>query len=263
MKQLFWKRMTLIFITFFILQALAITSVSAETDKQRIFDEAGLLEKADLELLENIALNTSNEHKTDFIILTTENGYSAQELKKYVQDMYDENGYGYDKTHGNAAIMAVDSSSREVYIEGFYHAEDRLTNERVELVLDKIVGDLGVESYYQAFLGFIDESSRYMQYKPGANPDSLFLKVQFHFIVSLLLGAGIVWFMAYNSGGKVTTNARTYRDEQNTRVLDARDVYLRTTVTKVRKPQNNSSSGGGGGGRTGGGHSHSGGGRSF
>ena len=71
--------------------------------------------------------------------------------------------------------------------------------------------------------------------------------------------------MAYNSGGRVTVSEGTYRDFSSSRVVDRRDNYLRTSVTKTRKPSSDNNSSGGGfsgggssGGTTSGGHSHSG-----
>lgn len=59
--------------------------------------------------------------------------------------------------------------------------------------------------------------------------------------------------MAFNTGGKVTVNARTYHDQKNTKVKQRKDQYIRTKTTKRKKPSNNSSggsAGSGGGGTT-------------
>ncbi len=86
----------------------------------------------------------------------------------------------------------------------------------------------------------------------------------FQIVVSLVIAGIIVGAMAYNSGGRVTVSQGTYMDFSNSKVINRRDNYLRTSVTKTRKPSNNNKSsgggfgGGGGGGTTSGGHSHSG-----
>lgn len=237
---------------------------ASDATKQRVFDDANILQEDDLSKLEETAEVHSIDHQTDFIVLTTDEGFTQAELKRYVQDMYDEQGYGFDKKHGNTALLALDENSREVYIAGFYKAEKYLNNKRVELVLDEMMGALRSDNFYRAFDTFILTSSEYMQFSSWVNPESILLKSSFQFIVALILAGAIVGTMAYNSSGKVTTNLNTYLDTQRTKVLQKRDRYIRTTVTKTRKPKNNSSSGGGGGGgRTSGGHSHSGGGRSF
>lgn len=237
---------------------------ASDATKQRVFDDANILQEDDLSKIEATAEEHSIEQKTDFIILTTDEGFTQAELKRYVQDMYDEQGYGFDKKHGNTALLALDVNSREVYLAGFYKAEKYLNNTRVELVLDEMMGALRSDNFYRAFTTFIVTSSEYMQFSPWVNPESILLKSSFQFIAALILAGAIVGMMAYNSSGKVTTNLNTYLDTERTQVLKKRDRYIRTTVTKTRKPKNKSSSGGGGGGgTTRGGHSHSGGGRSF
>jgi len=89
-----------------------------------------------------------------------------------------------------------------------------------------------------------------MGFRPGVDPDNLFFNIWFQIICSLGVAAIIVGIMAYNSGGRITINSSTYEDRNKSRVLDKRDVFIRTTTTKRRKPTESS---GGGGGRGGGG----------
>lgn len=254
-----WSLWLLVGLLFFIL--LPTNGVTAaESSKQRVFDEADVLTAENIDKLEQTAEKYSVENETDFIILTIADGLNQSQLIRYVEDMYDDNGYGYDKLHGNAAVIVFDPVSRQVYIAGFYKAETYLDDNRVELVLDDIEGDFGKDNFYAAFDGFIKRSSHYMAYKAGINPGSIFLKSGFQLIAALLIAGVIIFTMAYRAGGKVTTNNRTYRDDGATKVNDAYDHYVRTTVTRTKKPSSNRS--GGGGGMSGGGHSHSGGGRS-
>ena len=102
-----------------------------------------------------------------------------------------------------------------------------------------------------------------MEYRPGVNPESIFLKTWFHLTIALLLAAGIVGVMLYNVGGRVTTTPGTYIDRDHTRVRSEQDRFRNKTVTRRKVPQNKGGGGGGfgGGGTTGGGRSFSGGGR--
>jgi uncharacterized protein len=75
--------------------------------------------------------------------------------------------------------------------------------------------------------------------------------------------------MAFNSGGRMTAGSSNYMEQNNSGLIGRRDDYIRTQVTRVRKPQNNNSGGGGfnaggfRGGMSGGGRSHSSGGGKF
>ena len=254
-------KVILILMALFITVPLIIGGVMATpSEKQRVFDEAGLLTESEIINLENAAQDYSEKRETDFIILTTKDA-DNKDIQIYMEDLYDEKGFGYDKAHGNAAILTIDMKSREVYLAGFYKAEKYLDDKRLDQIRNKITPDLTNKDYYYAFSTFFKTADRYMDFRPGVNPENIFFKTSFQFFIALGLAGVLVFFMAYNSGGKVTTNDRTYRDKANTKVLSHKDSYIRTTVTKSHQPRNNNSGGsggGGGGGRSSGGHSHSG-----
>ncbi|MEW9094701.1 MAG: TPM domain-containing protein [Clostridiaceae bacterium] len=237
-------------------------AIAASDTKQRIYDFAGLLTPEEIEELEVISSKYSAKRKTDMVILTS-NNMEGKDVVKYMQDFYDEKALGYDKPHGNCAILTIDMENREVYLAGFYRGKEYLDDSRLDLIRDKITPDLSKGDYYQAFSDFIKTSSKYMGVRPGVNPDNILFDLGFQIIASLATAGIIVGFMVHNSGGKITVNEGTYRDSSNSRIIQRRDDYIRTTVTKVKKPSQNTSSqsssgGGGGGGVTSGGHSHSG-----
>lgn len=91
-------------------------------------------------------------------------------------------------------------------------------------------------------------------------------------LAAAIIGVIAVAIMASRSGGAVTTNNRTYLNEGNSGITARRDDYIRTSVTKVKRPEpntnhntgansNRSFRSSGGGGISRGGRSHSGGGR--
>nr|WP_244943947.1 TPM domain-containing protein [Siminovitchia fortis] len=259
MKSGFFKK-TLILMAFFLIFPFAFAAADSPS-KQRVFDDAGLLSDNEVKELEKLAEKHGAKRDTDFIILTS-NNEENKDVVEFMQDFYDEQAPGYDKPHGNTAILTLDMKNRDVYVAGFYKAETYLDNHRATLVREKITPDLSDGNYYKAFQSFIKTSSKYMGIRPGVDPDNILFNLWFQIIASLAIAGAIVGIMAFNTGGKVTVNARTYQDNENTRVNHRRDQYIRTTTTKRRKPSNKSSgsgfSGGGGGGVTRGGHSHSG-----
>ncbi|MBS4197800.1 TPM domain-containing protein [Lederbergia citri] len=252
----------LFIITFFLI--LLPFSTNSHAAEQKIYDYAGLLTDDQVQRLEAMANEYGAKRNSDFIILTT-NDTEGKTAQKYMEDFYDETAPGYDKPHGNTAILTIDINGRNVYLGGFYKAEKYLDDERLTQIREKITPDLSNGNYEHAFETFIKTSYKYMGFRPGVNPDNLFFNIWFQIICSLGLAGIIVGIMAYNSGGRVTINSSTYEDGHKSRVLDRRDIYIRTTTTKRRKPSNNSSGGGsrGGGGFTSGGHSHSGSGGKF
>ncbi|MGV3465403.1 MAG: TPM domain-containing protein [Heyndrickxia sp.] len=241
--------------------AIKTNAESSPYQKRFVYDGANLLTEKEVSKLEVLAKQAGKETNTAFIILTV-NGTDGKDYVQYVEDFYDEHAPGYDKPHGNTAILFIDMKKRDVYLAGFQKAEEYLDNDRMDLIRKKITPDLSAGEYFQAFSSFIHLSHDYMGYRPGVNPDNILFKWWFQMVVAIAAGAIIVTLMAYRSGGRVTVNARTYMDNKKSKVLNQSDVFIRQTVTKQRKPSNNNKSGGGGG-VTRGGYNHSGSGGKF
>lgn len=259
-KRLKWKTPVLFLVLFFAVLAGGPAVLAVD---QHIYDNAGLLNEAEMRELESLAAAHSEKQDADFLFLTTSTT-DGQSIQTYMGDYFDE--WADKNGQENAVLLTIDIGSRKVYLAGFGTAETTLNNERVELVLDRIMPYMSAGDYGGAFRETVTTASRYMEFRPGANPESIFHKLWFQLGVPLLAAAVIVGSMVMNAGGRVTTTARTYVDGTNTRVRSQRDHFRNKTVSRRRVPKSNGGGGGGGfggGGTTGGGRSFSGGGRSF
>jgi uncharacterized protein len=235
------------------------TSAYAESypQKQLVYDYAKLLSVEESARLGASAASLGRERQTDFIVITL-NGADGKDIVDYVEDFYDDMAPGYDKPHGNAAILAIDLQARDVFLAGFGIAETYLDDERLDRIRNKITPYLTEGRYYEAFSKYISLSHDYMGYEPGVNPENILFKWWFQIAVALAVAGVTVGMMAYRSGGRVTVNAQTYMDANRSQVLDRYDNFVNQTVTRTKIQKNTSSGGGGGGGMTGGGRSHSG-----
>ncbi|MEW9122719.1 MAG: TPM domain-containing protein [Thermotaleaceae bacterium] len=234
--------------------------MAAPEVKQRIYDFAGLLTTEEVQELETLAQQYSQKRQTDIVILTTRDT-EGKDVVQYMEDFYDAQGLGYDKTHGNTAILTIDMQHREVYVAGFYKGEEYLDNSRCDLVRRKITPYLSGGNYYEAFHAFIKLSYQYMGVRPGVNPENILFKLWFQLGAAFVVATVSVGLMAYRSGGRMTAGGGTYLDSSHSKITSRRDTYIRTDVTKRKKPSDNNKSGGGismGGGISSGGHSHSG-----
>lgn len=235
---------------------------NAADTKQRIYDHAEILSADDIEKLEATAAKYSDKRETDFMVVTLDN--ESKDIVDYVTDFYEEEELGYDQPRGNTAIIAIDihETKRDVFLSGFGKAEEYLDPDKLETIRGKVTPALSDGDYEHAFNQFITLSAKYITYKPGSNPANPFYNTWVQLIISIALGAAIVWMLARNPGMKVTTNHGTYRNAELTKLKEKKDRYIRTTVTKKRKPKPKS---GGGGGRSSGGgfRGSTGGGRSF
>ncbi|MFD0676999.1 MULTISPECIES: TPM domain-containing protein [unclassified Paenibacillus] len=247
-------------VLFFLVVYLAVPAqimVAAMEEKIMIYDDAKLLTPEEYQELNEMANQYSAKRETDIIIITSNNAKNV-DVKKMTENFYDEHGPGYDKSHGNAVILTLDMRNRDVYLAGFYKAEQYLGDGRLDKIRGKITSDLSSGDYKQAFEKYIKTSYKYMGYKPGVNPDNILFNLWFQLGGALAIGGIAVGMMAYRSGGRITVNRQTYEDASNSGILDRQDQYIRTTVTRQKIEKSSGSKSGGGGGITGGGHSHSG-----
>lgn len=254
-KSFWW----IILITFIVL-IICSTNTLAKSN-QKVYDFAKLLTEEEVLYLERMSDRFSQKRKVDIIVLTTSDT-EGKDVVQYMEDFYDKKALGYDKPHGNTAVLTLDMENKEVYIAGFYKGKEYLDDSRCELIRIKITPYLSKGDYYKAIYNFIKLSYKYMGIRPGVNVENILFKLWFKAVISIGIAAVSVLIMAYNSGGKVTTSAATYLDRNNSGIVNRRDTYLKRSVTKRRKPPNKNKTGGGigmgGGGISKGGHSHSG-----
>lgn len=233
-----------------------------QAESKHVYDKADILSESEEKELEQLAAQYSEEKEIQYIILTGDEIHlQRRDVVKYMGDFYDEEAPGYDKAHGDTAMLTIDMENREVFLSAFgerpmkYLDDNRLTQIREYITQDLTNGD-----YVAASTKFFEKADRYLEVNPIINPESILLKWWFQVFIAILIGAVIVGTMVFNLGGKVTVNHQTYFDPKQSRIKNRHDRYLRKTVTRTKIPKNNGSggSGGGGGGVTGGGRSFSG-----
>lgn len=284
----------ILFILYLVLAILIPTLTSyASSTQSKVYDYAGLFTVEEVELLEEISKTQGEVGQVDIVFITSY-GLDGKTRKEYIEDFYDDHGFGYEVEYGTTALILLnmDPSDRGVEIQGYGIAEYYVHNDRIEHILDSLVPILRDGDYFLAMEEFSTQIAYYMNEEKGVNTNpvygdetsghyygegpydgpsdyygetSIFDSIPFRIIISLVIGAVAVGIMAYNSSGKVTISNRTYLDQNNSRLVAHHDHYIRTKTTRVRKPKQNSSSGrsSGSGGISSGGHSHSGGGRGF
>ena len=266
-----------------------------ETTPQYVYDEEQLLTEEEMIKLENLCKTKGEEAKVSILLLTKPlSSYEAE--KTYMEEVFDTL-YDAGTILADTAMLLINMEIRDVYIQGYGQCEFYLNNDRIEYILDDIIPYLSDGDYYDAMELFIEEVVYYMGESQGVDfdyeygedygeswdgpsnyyPDSEAMSPSMKLkqipwiiliLISFAIGGIAVAIMASSSGGKMTVNSHSYFDEANSRLTVKRDDYVRTNVTKRRKPQETTRSGGsgrssGGGGISTGGHSHSGGHRGF
>lgn len=219
------------------------------TQNQHVYDNAGLLSTSEKESLEQMCIKKSKESGIEIMLLTNDDPNSLEPVD-YIEKYEDQ------LPKGDRVYTLIDMFHRTICVEGYGSAETYINSDKSQSITDKMVPYVQEKSYYDAFTVSINKSVNYIQWAP----QNLAKNIWIHLLISLIIGGVVVGIMAYNSGGKMTTNSNTYMDNTHSGLIGRRDDYLHTQVTRVRKPQNN---GGGGGGVSPGGRSHSTGSSSF
>ncbi|HHV13293.1 MAG TPA: hypothetical protein GXX75_23760 [Clostridiales bacterium] len=265
---------------------------------QHVYDEAGLLSTDEIADLEELCKSYGDDAGLEIMILT-HNDSAAPYAEDYIEDFEDQ------LPVGDRVYILVDMYNRVVFMEGYGKAETYIHSKRIDSIIDEITPDLSGGNYYNAFVTYIERSAAYMSddselnydhdytadtpqsNNPGApNYDetwpsdynssaskaaNILSNVWIQLLAAVIIAGITVAVMAYNSGGKMTAGAGNYVDQSHSGLIGRRDDYIRTTVTRVRKPQNNNNNHGGGGfnssgfrgGVSSGGRSHSSGGGRF
>lgn len=223
-------------------------AVAAENN-QRIYDDAGILSTTEYHELEEMCISYGNKAGIDIFILTHDNSDTV-DGDIYIENFYDAGVYG------DSVILLIDLYRRDVLLQGYGKAEDYLNSNRLDKIRETITPYLSDAEYATAFEIYIEDSADFMGNNPKDDSYEFLFNIWFQLAVSLAIGGIVVGTMAYNSGGRMTAGGNTYIDPGHSGLIGRRDNYIRTTVTRVRKPTQNS---GGGlrGGISAGGHSHS------
>ena len=156
-----------------------------------------------------------------------------------------------------------------------YMEDDSELNFDHDYIYDKPQDDFDPNNEYSYDEYDYDQyySKEELRNRDGSKKDNILLNFWVQLLISLLIGGLVVGVLAYQSGGKMTASGKDYLDSNSPGLIGKSDIYIRSTVTKRRRPTESSSSGGSGrsrggyssggfrGGRSSGGRSHSSGGR--
>lgn len=241
-------------VSFFLLLAVLLCFIPTATGKaytiksgQSIYDDAELLTQNEIDNLNAYLQEVASRWNIDIFILTTNNngGYSSED---YIDHFKEEACNQKQLFRNDCVLLLINMADREVSISGYGICENQIPNSRATSIREDITPDLTAGNYYDACYSFIQGTDTYM------GKDLFYFQVWFQLLVACGIGGLIVTFMAISRGTPVTTNSNTYLDHEHSKLRFHHDNYIRTVVTKTRKPENNSGSSGHGGG---GGGSHS------
>jgi uncharacterized protein len=166
-----YYRLTILFIMSILLGSTVSAPLKAlaAPDDQKVYDNYGLFSSEEVADLEDICAKYGDEGKIDIVIITDD--FSNKSRKEYLEDFYDEHGFGYNQEFGDTAMILVNMNQddRGVEIQGYKNAEYYLNNDRIEYILDDVTALLQDGNYYDAMDEFAKQAAYYMNQDKGVN----------------------------------------------------------------------------------------------
>ena len=228
-----------------LLLALAVPALAAG---DLLVDDADLLTVAEEGKLESKLEEASETCNMDIAIVTVD-GIDGMDIQDYADDYYDYNGYAND-----GVMLVVDMDSRQWWITGTGTGADVFTSSVIDTIGDQFEDDLKNGDYVAAFETYIDECIYYVEspFEAGA---SLLISLVIGVVVALIVTG--IWRGQLKSV-HFKAAASDYLKPGSLSVQLCQDLYLYSTVTKVKRQQSSSGTHTSSSGR-----SHSGGGGRF
>lgn len=236
----------------------------ALADGDRVFDRAELFTASEVQKLEQEIQAFQKETGMDFVILTSSESHdgSAQQV---ADEYYDQGGFGLDEEK-SGILYYIDMDDRYHYLSTTGAMIDYMTDARIENAIDEVTRYLSAGAYAQGASQMISIVRQYVragipegQYRydvvtgqrltarhKALTKNEIILALVIGFAVCLIYVACVR--SRYSLKG--STYHYSYQDNGSMKLTDQEDTYLRTTTTRVRKPdppENTGSHGGGGG----------------
>ncbi len=238
-------------------------------DGKRIFDMAGLLDKAYVQEAREVISQYQDTYHLDIVVVTTDDA-EGKTATAYADDFYEEGGFGQGKGK-NGILFLIDMDNRELVFSTDGAAIRIFTDQRIESMLDGVYEGASREDYRASVESFLRDVDQYCKagipgnqynYNTETGEISVYRSIRWY---EALLAIGVSAFVA---GTACLTVKRQYDMEEDERQVQnlamayrgtARFVYddesdrlVNKFVTSRVIPRNT----GGGGGS--GGHSSSG-----
>ena len=246
--------------------ALVLTLPALAADG-RVFDRADLLSASQEAALEAQIEGFQQETGMDFVIVTSDEAHDGKSQQQIADAFYDQGGFGLDE-EGSGILYYIDMYERYHYLSTKGRMIDYMTDERIATAIDTCAKQLSRGAYAQAaekmlslVEGYVQKGIPEGQYRYDVVTGRRLTARHKVLTAAEMLGcavialiAGLVFVAGVQSRYKLKggTYEYSFRDNCKVTLTDSADDYLRTTVTRTRKPDPPSGGHGGGSGGFGG-----------
>lgn len=153
-----YRKIILLLLVFVLIVLKPILAIG---DKSLVFDEAYLLTKEEVDIIQNKAEGLSRDYNMDIVIVTI-NDAQGKNSRDFADDYFDYGGFGIGSDY-DGILFLLDMDNREAYISTSGIGERYLTDERIEYILDDVFDSgLSEGDYFGGLLGFLTGTERYL-----------------------------------------------------------------------------------------------------
>ena len=238
---------------------------------ERVFDYADVLTAAEEKKLAEQIAKREQQIGCDIVIVTINQsvldfyGYGSitdsswrRALRDFDDDFYDENGFGYNRVHGDGVLLLDNwyEGEKGSWLSTCGRVLERYSNSMIDSVLDDVY-DRVEKSPYKAYSAYIEDIYRDMT-RGRININPLI-------VLGAAAVAAVIFIVSHmkTKEGEKTTGASAYVENGSVQFTVMRDELINKHVTSVAYNPGSGGGHSGGGGRhvSSGGVSHGGGGR--
>ena len=241
---------------------------------RRVSDNAGVLSLSDLNELNAMADSVSEQFQCDVCAVFV-NGTDGKDIQAFADDYYDYNGCGYGDGD-DGILLAVDVVNRKFAVSTYGYGIEAFTDYGQQYLDSKYIPELRESDWEDAAQGYIEGCGELLYrarngqiYDVGSPADTrspftplLLGDLFFGFVISFVTVGGMK--KKLKSVAKKTSAGENVRPG-SFHLAYTNDRFIRSSVSRTKKPEPQQRSGGGGGssvhfsssGRSHGGHSGS------
>ena len=241
----------------FVIALALVMSVTAFAADRYVYDDAGVLSDSEIASLEEKCREIHDKYNFDVVIVTTNK--TNGDLQSFADDFYDYGGFLKD-----GVLYVYRESPRRAHISTAGKGIKDFYDSDIEILLDRTTPKIADGEYYSAFSDFIYETERLIT---GKGLSKSTQQILIYIAISIGIGLVVAGIVANGQKKKLTTavkqrGAMNYISPNSAKINVARDMFLYSTTTRIRR-ETETRSGGGSSHISSSGSSHGGGGRSF
>ena len=217
---------------FVILVMILALAVPVMATGQLLVDDADILTSSQERQLSKKLEHASEVCDMDVAVVIVD-GIGNEDIQDYADDYYDYNGYADD-----GVMLVVDMDSRQWWITGTGDGTDVFTSSVINKIGNRIESDLSDGEYLEAFETYTQLCIDYVEKDGAFNVGGSLLAALIVGLVVALIVTGI-WCGQLKSV-RFKAAAGDYVKPGSLSVRLCQDLYLYSTVSKVKRQQSSS-----------------------